>query len=127
MRDQSVASLDEGFAVWLDRVATAGASSGARAFVFNLYEGETSFDVQLDGCSALDLSTDWVGLRVFSSGEDLFEIPRTLAGDDWRAGLTAAQQLIRRYRSARTNARCLDGTPVACGFVDGDYELVPDA
>jgi hypothetical protein len=60
-------------------------------------------------------------------GEDLFAIPRTLVGDDWRTRLAAARRLIQRYRSTSTNARTLDGTPVACGFVDGDYELVPDA
>ena len=127
MGKQSVSSLYDDFAAWLDPILRAAASSGAGAFVFNLYEGEGTYQIQLDGCSSLDLETDWVPQRVFSSGEDLFEIRRTLVGDDWRSGLAGARELIQRYCSANSNACVLVGVPVACGFVDGDYELVPNA
>jgi hypothetical protein len=54
----------------------------------NLYEGMNSVHVQLVGTTSFSPGENperdyWPGEETFSTGEDIFEIPFTVAGADW--------------------------------------------
>jgi hypothetical protein len=128
MRNQATTALYDAFATWLDGFLSVSLPNDVVAFVFNLYEGEFSFDVQLDGCPSFDASSDsWTSNRIFSTGEDLFAIPYSFV-DNWESALDVTRQLIRRYFAEGSKAAVLKkARAVACGFADGDLELVPNA
>ena len=99
---------------------------GVAAYNFNLYEHRDSFAVQLVGAARYDpVDSSWASEERFSSGEDLFDLPQALVGDDWRGGLATAKSLVSSYLQVGTQAaRFRSSRAVAVGFVDGDLELV---
>jgi hypothetical protein len=120
--------LSRSFNTWLDRIVADCPPDQIGAYGFLLYEHEDSFAVQLVG-SIQYVDGDPFALReqVFSSGEDLVELPRSVVGDDWPEGLEAAKNLIRAYlQRGRERAR-FSQRVVAVGFVDGDIEIVSGA
>ena len=120
--------ISRSFNSWLDRIVADCPTDQIGAYGFLLYEHEDSFAVQLVG-SARYVVGDPFALReqVFSSGEDLVELPRSVVGADWPEGLEAAKNLIRSYlQRGRERARFSRGV-VAVGFVDGDIEIVSGA
>lgn len=98
----------------------------AAAYRFNLYAHVDSFAVQLIGASKYDPDDPaWACDERFSSGEDLFKIPRALVGDDWMRALETAKSLVSGYLQHGTQAARLRlSRAVGVGFVDGDLELV---
>ena len=114
------------FASWLDRIILNDGFARARAFNFNLYEHEDAFAIQLIGAKSFDAADDdWACDATFSSGEDLFELPHSIYGSDWRAGLAETRVLIERYLERGKQADSLKaGAAVALGFVDGDLDIV---
>jgi hypothetical protein len=98
----------------------------AVAFAFNMYEGVSSFDVQLVACGAFDEeSDDWVADEVFSSGENLFALGMDAACAEWPKALSAAKALIARYLAEGTHAPMLkQSRAVAVSFVDGDLDVI---
>ena len=129
MRHQAATELHSEFTAWLDRFLVGSAATEVVAFVFNVYEGEASFDVQLDGTASFDTADDsWASRGIVSTGENLFAIPRDVVGDSWEAALDVLRQLIRQYLVSGSAASKLKQVrAVAMGFVDGDLELVPNA
>jgi hypothetical protein len=129
MRHQPSAELRLEFAAWLDKFLVGLVANQVAAFVFNVYEGDVSFDVQLDGAASFDPADDsWASQRIVSTGEDLFSIPRDAVGDSWEAALDVVRQLVRQYLVSGLHAGKLkQAQAVAVGFVDGDLELVPNA
>jgi len=114
------------FNSWTDRMMLEHDGIAASAHSFNLYEHVDSLAVQLMGAAKYDPDDpSWACDERFSSGEDLFDIPRALVGDDWRRGLDAAKSLVSGYLQIGTQAaRMRLSRAVAVGFVDGDLELV---
>jgi len=125
MREQS-SDAYSAFAAWLDLVLAQAIPTEVVAFVFNLYEGEDSFDVQLAGCPRFDKENDeWAAAHVFTTGENLFEIPRTWVRDDWCSALSVVKQIIARYLAEGDRApKLTDAKAIAVGFVDGDLDIV---
>ncbi len=114
------------FNTWADRLLTKHASSSVVAYNFNLYEHANEFAIQLVGTRSFDVTDqDWAGDEVFSSGEDLFHLPHSIAGEKWENGLEAAKSLVRNYLHHGTEAALLKTSRgVGIGFVDGDIELL---
>lgn len=121
INDQVAAEFND----WVDRILSAFPFDVA-AYNFNLYEHERTFAVQLIGAARFDSDdSSWTCDEVFSSGEDLFEISREVAGTDWQNGLTAASELIRNYvRLGAQSERLRVAQGVGVGFVDGDLDLI---
>jgi hypothetical protein len=119
-------ALVDAFANWVDKVLAAHRSTPAAAYNFNLYEHSDTFAVQLAGTTRYDpADPDWACDETFSSGEDLFEFPRTQLDDDWREGLLTAKSLVVDYLTRGKNAKRLISSQAVCtGFVDGDIEPV---
>ena len=113
------------FNSWADRVLTKHTSSSVVAYNFNLYEHANEFAIQLVGARSFDVTgEDWPCDEIFSSGEDLFYLPRSIVGDRWENGLEAAKSLVKNYLQHGTQAVLLKSSQgVGVGFVDGDIEL----
>ena len=117
--------LDE-FYSWTDRILLEHADTPVAAYNFNLYEHEDAFAIQLIGANSFDRSdSDWACDEVFSSGEDLFELPRSIVSSDWPEGLRCAKDLVKKYLGDGKQAQRLKKSDaVGIGFVDGDLELL---
>jgi hypothetical protein len=125
-RESKLAELYLSFAVWLGSALGKPMSVDVVAFVFNLYESEEAFDIQVAG-SAFYSETDerWAANQVFTSGEDLFSLPMQLVGSEWSDGLLAAKEFVARYLLEGPESDKLNrAQAVAVGFVDGDLEVL---
>jgi|SRR5436190_14340405 len=113
------------FDAWVDRVSSEFTTPGVAAFGFLLYEHKHSFAVQLVGAASY-VESDPFGRDevLFSSGEDLIDLPREIIGAKWQDGLAAATELVRGYFNRRGDAGPLHRATVAVGFVDGDIEVI---
>jgi hypothetical protein len=125
-----VVQIRTNFFAWVDAVLTHPIPNGTEGFHFNLYEGEDSVHIQLVGTEAFhpgeDPSTDyWPAAETFSTGENVFEVPFSVAGADWRAWLKCARELVESYIAQGTESKVLhDRKGVGLGFVDGDMYVV---
>ena len=113
------------FNAWVDHLLAKHASGSVVAYNFNLYEHTDQFAIQLVGARSFDVTDqDWPCDELFSSGEDLFCLPRNIVGDSWQNGLEAAKSLVKNYLQDGTQAAFLKTSrAVGIGFVDGDIEL----
>ncbi len=94
---------------------------------FNLYEGSNqTYDIQLIGTDTFDeADDDWACEEIFTTGEDVFLIPRTDDIKDWEDGLYFITKMIEKYLQDGKFANILQGLrAVGVGFVDGDIELL---
>ena len=116
------------FISWADAVLTEHPEE-AVAYNFNLYEHENAFAIQLIGAERFDAEdTGWACDEMFTSGEDLFELPHAVVGEQWEAALKGARTLVQAYlRTGAHSARLGRARAVALGFVDGDIEVVAPA
>lgn len=120
--------LSQSFNAWLDRIVTECPTNQIGAYGFLLYEHEDSFAVQLVGSTRYVVSDPFaVREQVYSSGEDLVELPRSVVGDEWPDGLEAAKGLIAAYLENGQQRVRFTGSVVAVGFVDGDIEIIRGA
>ena len=118
------------FAAWADTILGRPIPAEVAAFSFNLYEGIETFDVQITGSPTFDPTDQvWACEVAFSSGEDLFSVPRQLVSDRWEEALDLVRELVRHYLSAGSLASVLRASKgVGVGFVEGDLHLVwPEA
>ena len=119
------AALSRSFNAWLDRIVAESPTDQIGAYGFLLYEHEDSFAVQLVGSNSYVVGDPFaVREQVFSSGEDLVELPRSVVGADWPEGLEAAKNLIVAYLKKGQQRARFSHRVVAVGFVDGDIEIV---
>jgi hypothetical protein len=121
-----MSSSETKFDSWVDHHVNAAVASKAEAYCFHLYEHEHSFAVQLVGANKYDEDEPFdYEDEVFTSGEDVFELPHSKVGKDWRKGLKAAIALVHSYLEDGQQAQLLKSSRlVGVGFVDGDLELV---
>ena len=114
------------FFSWIDAALSRPIPERTEAFHFNLYEGTDSVHVQLVGNETFDPGenpeTDyWPGADTFSTGEEVFEVPFSVAGDDWQAWLNTLTQWIDDYIADGSMSLVLRSRKgVGLGFVDGD-------
>lgn len=115
------------FSSWVDRILLENADVRVAGYNFNLYEHvDEEFAIQLIGAKSFDVDeSDWACDEVFSSGEDLFELPFSVVGRHWQDGLRVARSLVERYLETGKQAPRLKASEgVGVGFVQGDLELV---
>lgn len=114
------------FCDWLDHVLEQNLPKNIKAFNFNLYEGEGTYDIQLIGSDEFDEDdTDWACTDYFTTGEDICYIQRTKDIKDWEKGLNYITGLAKRYLDKEKNAYILkNANAVGIGFVDGDIDII---
>jgi hypothetical protein len=114
------------FSAWVDAIFDQPVPANVLAFSFNLYEGTDSFDLQITGAPEFRPSdTAWAGTVIYTTGENLFLIPRDLVSNRWETALELVLDHVARYITSGRNALTLrrsDG--VGVGFVDGDLHHV---
>lgn len=94
---------------------------------FNLYEGlSKTYDIQLIGTDTFDIDDeDWACEEAFSTGENLFIIPRIYDIEKWEDGLSFITKMIEKYIQCgnfKNVIQKLQG--VGIGLVDGDIEIL---
>ncbi|WP_052085909.1 hypothetical protein [Clostridium sp. HMP27] len=97
---------------------------------FNLYEGSNqTYDIQLIGTDTFDEEDeDWACEEIFTTGEDIFLMPRTDDIEDWEDGLDFITKIVRKYLEDGKYANMLKGLQaVGIGFVDGEIEILHQA
>ena len=127
---ESAEALYPDFAAWADGILGQPIPPEVAAFSFNLYEGVAAFDLQVTGSPTFDPTDQvWASEVAFTSGENLFSIPRQLVSDRWEEALDLVCELVRRYLDAGAGAQVLRASKgVGVGFVEGDLHLVwPEA
>ena len=124
------AVVQENLFRWFDEALSNPLPDSVIAFHVNLYEGMNSVHVQLVGTTSFSSGEDperdyWPGDESFSTGEDIFEIPFTVAGANWLEWLNTSKEMIRSYVDHGEQAeriRVSDG--IGIGFVDGDMTIL---
>ena len=118
--------LMDQFNAWVDGIVSGVGSTPVVAYNFNIYEHDNGFAVQIVGTNSFDLTDeDWACDEAFSSGEDLFDLPRSVFGTEWQGGLDAANLLVKNYLQHGKQAEVMKAAcGVGVGFVDGNIELV---
>lgn len=123
-------SINPAFFAWISAALSRPMPEGTEAFHFNLYEGTDSVHVQLMGTDAFiageDPATDyWPSAETFSTGEDIFEVPFSVAGPDWEAWLNTLTDLLNKYLAEGSGSDVLRNSKgVGMGFVDGDMHVL---
>ena len=119
----------EDFSKWLEKYLQQ-LPSEVIAVNFNLYEGSNqTYDIQLIGTDEFDeTDEDWVCGEIFTTGEDIFFIPRIKDVVDWEDGLSLIIKMVEEYLSSGRCAYILKKLQaVGVGFVDGDIEIIYQA
>jgi hypothetical protein len=128
----STSTVTKEFFVWADRSLSQPIPQATVAFHFNLYEGATSVHVQLIGTESFipgkDPERDYSpSAEIFSTGEEVFEIPFSMAGSNWQEWLKTSKEMVAQYIAKGAKSNVLRNSQgVGIGFVDGDmYVLWP--
>jgi len=135
---KGTAELYSEFASWLDKHLSKGLPGNIAAVNFNLYEGvnmdfnssrtesSETYDVQLAGCDRFDENDgDWPCYEVFTTGEDLFSVPRAKNIAHRERGLSYITALVKKYLDEGEFADTLKGyAAVGLGFADGDTQII---
>lgn len=128
--EQSISSVGRSFFAWTDRALSQRLPDTTVAFHFNLYEGGDSVHIQLMGTDSfvpgeVPERDYWPGSETFTTGKDVFEIPYSVAGEDWHAWLQTSIELVRSYIAGGEKSIILKSTRgVGIGFVDGDMHVL---
>jgi len=126
----SDSTVKQDFFSWIDRSLSQPIPGTTVAFHFNLYEGTDSVHVQLVGTETFVPGNDpekdyWPGAETFTTGEDIFEIPFTVAGSDWQEWLSTSKEMVNSYISSGARSSALRNSKgVGLGFVDGDMYVL---
>lgn len=120
---------NEDFSKWLDSNLEQ-LPPDIVAVNFNLYEGSNdTYDIQLIGTDTFDEEDeDWACEEIFTTGEDIFLMPRTDDIEDWEDALDFITKMVRKYLEDGKYANMLKGLQaVGIGFVDGEIEILHQA
>lgn len=97
------------------------------AFVFNIYEENDVYMIDITGTSVFDPNKDeWTDEINWDSGEELFIIPKEKFDGDWEDihdALAEALEALIEVKGELSDALC-DSDGVAIGFIDGDLEII---
>jgi hypothetical protein len=127
---QDPTSLERLFFAWVDRVLPSTIPVHTVAYHFNLYEGMSSVHVQLTGTNSFQPGEVpeqdyWPGEPTFSTEEDVFEVPFSSAGANWKQWLEKSKGLVLAYLSCGSRSAILKQSQgVSIGFVDGDMHIL---
>lgn len=117
----------ENFSKWLDKYLVHDLPSDSVAVNFNLYEGaDNAYHVQFIASDEFDEEDqDWACSEIFSTGEDIFRIPRTRDINKWEDGLVFIRKIVAEYLDKGKYAEKLKKfKAVGIGFVDGDINIL---
>lgn len=120
---------NEDFSKWLDSNLEQ-LPPDIVAVNFNLYEGSNdTYDIQLIGTDTFDEEDeDWACEEIFTTGEDIFLMPRTDDIEDWEDALDFITKMVRKYLEDGKYANMLKGLQaVGIGFVDGEIQILHQA
>ncbi|WP_026600692.1 hypothetical protein [Methylomonas sp. 11b] len=126
----TIATVSQQFFEWADRSLSQPMPEATVAFHFNLYEGETSVHVQLMGTASFHAGEVperdyWPGTETFTTGEEIFEIPFSVAGSEWQEWVTTSKTMIAEYIANGARSKVLRSSlGVGIGFVDGDMHVL---
>lgn len=97
------------------------------AFVFNIYEEDDAYLVDITGTTAYDESDEsWTEDINWDSGEELFIIPKEKFDGDWEDihdAIVESLEALLDVDNELSDALC-DSDAIAVGFIDGDLEIV---
>lgn len=97
------------------------------AFVFNIYEEEDAYLVDITGTQLFDADNEaWTDEINWDSGEELFIIPKEKFEGDWEDihdTLAEALETLIDADNELADILC-DSDAVAIGFIDGDLEII---
>lgn len=119
----------EDFSKWLEGNLEQ-LPSDVVAVNFNLYEGaDQTYDIQLIGTDTFnEEDEDWACEEIFTTGENVFLLPKTNSIENWEDGLSFIRKMVEKYLENGKYANILKGLQaVGIGFVDGDIELLYQA
>lgn len=93
------------------------------------FSSNQTYDIQLIGTDTFDEEDeDWACEEIFTTGEDIFLMPRTDDIEDWEDGLDFITKIVRKYLEDGKYANMLKGLQaVGIGFVDGEIEILHQA
>lgn len=126
----SIALVKQEFFRWTDQALSQVIPGSTVAFHFNLYEGMDSVHVQLIGTESfvpgeVPERDYWPGAETFSTGEDIFEIPFSVAGSEWTEWLKTSIEMAQSYIAGGGKSDVLRASRgVGIGFVDGDMHVL---
>ena len=126
----SISTVTKEFFVWADRSLSEPIPQATVAFHFNLYEGETSVHVQIIGTESFIPGEDperdyWPSAETFTTGEEVFEIPFSVAGSNWQEWLKTSKEMVTQYIAKGAKSNVLRNSQgVGIGFVDGDMYVL---
>jgi hypothetical protein len=126
----SIALVKQEFFRWTDQALSQVIPESTVAFHFNLYEGMDSVHVQLIGTESfvpgeVPERDYWPGAETFSTGEDIFEIPFSVAGSEWTEWLKMSIEMAQSYIAGGGESDVLRASRgVGIGFVDGDMHVL---
>jgi hypothetical protein len=120
--------LLKGFFEWTDKVLEQDLPEESLGACFNIYEESDggNWAVQLIAADAFDEDDeDWACDEVFTTGEDLYIVPRAAGCGEWEEALAFVKQMAGSYlESGGFASKLKDLEGVAVGFVSGDLEYV---
>lgn len=97
------------------------------AYVFNIYEENDAYLVDITGTSIFDASCeDWTDDINWDSGNEMFIIPKENFEGDWEEIHDAIAEALEALMDAEgelADALC-DSDAVAVGFIDGELEII---
>ena len=115
---------------WLDQALSRPLPPNTVAFHVNLYEGMDSVHLQLVGTDSFTPGEQperdyWPGDETFSTGEDVFHVPFSVAGANWRDWQATCLSLLQTYLNDGEKANVIRASQgLGMGFVDGDMNLL---
>ena len=118
-------SLPDRFKQWLDSVLRNDIPSDVAALCFNIYENENKvWSVEIVGTSSFDENDDWACDEItdFGTREKPFSWREDIT---WEKVHSQVKRLIQVYlESGAYSEKLKESGGIACGFVDGDLEIV---
>lgn len=97
------------------------------AFVFNIYEEDDVYLVDITGTTAYDEKDEaWTEGINWDSGEELFIIPKEKFEGDWEEihdTIAESLEALIEVNDELSETLC-DSDAIAVGFIDGDLEII---
>ncbi len=111
------------FSEWIDNILK-DFNLEATAFCFNIYENAKDFSVEFVATGSFDEDDeDWACDEIFASRELNNELH--FVAKNWKDAFKIVKVAAENYLATGTYSEKLKaGKAVACGFVDGDLEII---
>jgi hypothetical protein len=120
-------TLSQSLMKWLDQVLSQSIPQEVTAFNVNLYESADCFQAQLIGAATYDPNNaEWACNDIFTTGENVFELPHTSVGTEWAQALRFMQHALCAYvlQHPESTHPFRRVQALTVGFVDGDLEPI---